>query len=569
MTSTMNRRSFLTHAATGLAVGAIGIDGRLEASPATRETSGTAKALVDAERATIIDALRSEGVEGTSVCLIERGKVAWVEGFGTTGGHEPVTVDEQTIFSIQSTSKNFTAVGVLLAVQEGLLDLDVPITRYLPTFKVNSRFEPNPQDRITLRLLLSHRAGFTHEAPVGNNYEPGTAGFAAHVRSISDTWLRYPVGERYRYSNLGFDLAGFILQEKTGVPYAEWLRKQLFEPLGMHDSTADAKVYTARRNRTVGHEKGYDSVPAITPLVASGGVYTSARDMARFAVFHLAGGSVDGKPVLSPALWQEMHGFGLGGDYGLGVIRNDLRYGDTPVRVLSHKGGGFGFGCVFIYCPEAQLAWAAMFNRPVSAPYRFGRKLVDGLLTARFGAKAPRLNVSDIASIQPTPALKRKIAGNYVGRNLVATIHDADKGLQLDADALELHGPLLAVSPTAFFTADSDRDLIGWTYTGAVGDLPAHLECSEGEAGVDYNEGPDDPNGPDRASWARYLGKYRIYQWGKPSLDVVVEGRNGYLFINGVKLVVEREPGLFFTSDGETVDFRAAVPTWRNLDLRR
>jgi len=565
----MNRRSFLTHAATGLAVGVIGVDGRLEAGPATRDTSGVAGALVDAERAAIIEAMRTEGVEGTSVCLIEKGKVAWVEGFGTTGGQAPVAVDEQTIFSIQSTSKNVTAVGVLLAVQDGLLDLDVPITHYLPTFKVNSRFESSPQDRITLRLLLSHRAGFTHEAPVGNNYEPGAAGFAAHVRSISDTWLRYPVGERYRYSNLGFDLAGFILQQKTGMPYAEWLRRKLFVPLGMHDSTADAGVYTARPNRAVGHEKGYESVPTITPLVASGGVYTSARDMARYALFHLGGGRIDGKAMLSPGLWQEMHGFGLGGDYGLGVIRSELRYGDTPVRVLSHKGGGFGFGCVFIYCPEVQLAWAAMFNRPVSAPYRFGRKLVDGLLAARFGKKAPRLDGSDIAPIQPTSALKRKIAGSYVGRNLVAAIRDTDEGLQFDADALELHGPLLAVSPDAFFTADSDRELVAWTYHDAIGDLPAHLECSEGEAGVDYNEGPNDPKGPGSAAWTRYVGKYEIFQWGKPSLDVVVEARNGYLFVNGVKLAVEREPGLFFTSDGEAVDFRGTVPTWRNLILRR
>lgn len=569
MNPSMNRRSFLAHAASGIAVGAIGVSGPLESRPVTRATSGPAGALVGTERAAIIDAMRAEGIEGTSVCLIDNGKVAWVEGFGTTGGHSPVAVDEQTIFSIQSTSKNFTAVGVLLAVQDGLLDLDVPISRYLPTFKVNSRFESSPQDRITLRLLLSHRAGFTHEAPVGNNYEPGAAGFAAHVRSISDTWLRYPVGDRYRYSNLGYDLAGFILQEKTGVPYAEWLRRKLFEPLGMLDSTADAAVYTARRNRAVGHEKGYDSVPAVTPLVASGGVYTSARDMARYASFHLDGGRIDGKPVLAPALWEEMHGFGLGGDYGLGVIRNELRYGETPVRVLSHKGGGFGFGCVFIYCPEAKLAWAAMFNRPVSAPYRFGRKLIDGLLAARFGAKAARLSATDIAPIRPTAALKQKIAGTYVGRNLTATIKPADDGLRFDSDALEMHGPFLAVAPTAFFTADADRDLIAWTYTEAIGDLPAHLECSEGEAGVDYNEGPNDPKGPDRAEWSKYAGKYQIYQWGKPSLDVLIERRNGYLFINGVKLVVEREPGLFFTSDGEAVDFRTAVPTWRNLILRR
>ncbi len=105
-----------------------------------------------------------------------------------------------------------TAAAIMLAVQRGLLDLDKPIAAYLPDFTVNSRFEAKPQAKMTLRHLLSHRAGFTHEAPIGNNDDLSFPSFEAHVRSISDTWLRFPVGDRFRYSNLGVDLAGFILQ---------------------------------------------------------------------------------------------------------------------------------------------------------------------------------------------------------------------------------------------------------------------------------------------------------------------------------------------------------------------
>ena len=70
-------------------------------------------------------------------------------------------------------------------------------------------------------MLLSHTAGFTHEAPVGNSNEldPGT--FDEHVRSISDTWLRFPVGSGFAYSNLGIDLAGYILERVEGRPFAE------------------------------------------------------------------------------------------------------------------------------------------------------------------------------------------------------------------------------------------------------------------------------------------------------------------------------------------------------------
>lgn len=571
MTLSMNRRSFLAQAVAASAAGAMPM--AIAASPKAPADApaknGGLDALIRDERAGIAAAMAAHDIPAVAVCLLHGGRTAWIEGFGTTGGSAPVPVDERTIFSIQSTSKNFTAVGVLLAVQEGLLDLDAPVTRYLPGFSVRSRFEARPQERMTLRMLLSHRAGFTHEAPVGNNYEADSPGFQAHVDSISDTWLRCPVGERYRYSNLGYDLAASILQERTGMSYPEWLRRKLFVPLGMGDSTAAADDYTVRRNRALGHEAGHDRVPAVTPLVASGGVYTSARDMAAYAAFLLGRGKRADAALLDPRLWEEMHGFGLGGDYGLGVIRAELRHGQTPLRMYSHQGGGFGFGCVFAYCPEADLAWTAMFNRPVSAPYRFGRRLLDGALSLRFGARQPRLSARDIAPIRPTAALQRQLIGSYVGRNVKADIRLQPDGLVFDGEGNQTHGPLLAVSPDDFLVPAADGELAAYRFHAATSDLPAHLECFEGEASLDFNEGPEDPEGPDAGHWKRFEGRYRIFQWGRPALDVKVERRRGYLYINGIRLVVETERGLFFASDGEAVDFRLETPTWRSLRLQR
>lgn len=564
MSYPISRRSFLAHAAAGVAAGLSGGGSARAEAPA--DVFG---ALVDTERAAIRAGMAEGMIDAAAVCLVRRGRPAWIEGFGrTTGdGGQPVTGD--TRFSIQSTTKHFTAVAVLLAVQEGLLDLDVPITRYLPGFSVHSRFEQRPQDRITLRLLLANRAGFTHEAPVGNNYAPASPSFEAHVRSISDTWLRFPVGERYRYSNLGFDLAGYIVAHRSGIGYAEWLRRKLFVPLGMEDSTADAAVFASAANRAVGNHKGYAAVPLVTPLVASGGVWTSARDIAAYAAFMLARGEWEGRQLLAPALWDEMHGFGLGGDYGLGVMRSELRYGTTPVRVLHHRGGGFGFGCVFTYCPEAGLAWAAMFNRPALAGYRFGERLLDKALAARFGERAPRLPASALAPIRPTVSRARTLVGSYVGRNVRARISEADGGLCLREDGSDTHAPLGMTSPDDLFIADDEGEAVAYRYHPETSALPAHLECASGEDSLDYNGGPDDPAGPDRPEWSRYLGRYRIDQWGKPSMDVAIERRRGYLYLNGIRLVVETEPGLFFTSDGEAVDFRASPPTWRNLLLRR
>lgn len=110
--------------------------------------------------------MQQDDVPAASVCLLYQGKAVWVEGFGVTDLKSKRRVGAGTIFSIQSTSKNFTATAIMLAVQRGLLDLDKPITAYVPDFTVHRRFESAPQEKMTLRLLLSHRAGFTHEAPV-------------------------------------------------------------------------------------------------------------------------------------------------------------------------------------------------------------------------------------------------------------------------------------------------------------------------------------------------------------------------------------------------------------------
>ncbi len=91
--------------------------------------------------------------------------------FGIKQKNTNDSIDIKTVFSLQSISKTITATGVMLAVQEGLVSLDTPIVSYIKEFTVNSKFEKNPEKKITLRHLLSHRAGFTHEAPAGNNFQ--------------------------------------------------------------------------------------------------------------------------------------------------------------------------------------------------------------------------------------------------------------------------------------------------------------------------------------------------------------------------------------------------------------
>jgi hypothetical protein len=160
-----------------------------------------------------------------------------------------------------------------------------------------------------------------------------------------------------------------------------------------------------------------------------------------------------------------MHGFPFGGDYSLGVIRTESRYGDTALRMLSHQGGGFGFGSVFDYCPEAGLAWVALFNRPASAAYRFGEGLIQAALTKRYGPRKPRIPAADRASIEPTPQQMSAFVGNYVGRNVTTDIKLQDRTLSMQTDMVSK--PFRFISPTETFVENADADTVTYEYFAA------------------------------------------------------------------------------------------------------
>jgi CubicO group peptidase (beta-lactamase class C family) len=513
--------------------------------------------------------MAKEDIPGVAVCLIYEGKPAWIEGFGVTDGHSNRHIDSDTIFSIQSTSKNITATAIMLAVQRGLLDLDKPITTYLPDFTVHSRFEVAPERKITLRHLLSHRAGFTHEAPIGNNYDPTFSSFEAHVHSISQTWLRFPVGERYRYSNLGFDLAGYILQTVSNRPFAECLKTMIFDPLRMTETTTATDVYVERVNRAIGHLKGYETVPLKIPLIPSGGVYTSARDMAAYSLFHLNKGKVGDKHLLDQSLWNEMHSFAQSGSYSLGIGGGELRFGDTDIRMLTHSGGGFGFGSQFRFYPQAKLAWVALFNRPVNAGYQLGGGLTDEILTRRYGKQKERIRGEDLTLIELPQEQLQPFVGNWIGRAITSDLKLENGTLSVRLGQRVI--PVRFTSPVDLFVAGSgpNDDGIRLHYSPAHDEETAHLESLLGDTNLDYNDGPNDAPGPDRKEWDAYVGDYVIDMWGKPSEQAKIHRKNGYLYVDTIRLILEHEPGLFFTSDGEAVDFRHAEPTWANIRLRR
>jgi CubicO group peptidase (beta-lactamase class C family) len=250
-------------------------------------------------------------------------------------------------------SKLFTATAVMQAVEAGRVDLDDPITTYLPDFTVHSAFETHPERRITLRMLLGHTAGFTHEAPVGNSNELDPRSFEDHVRSISDTWLRFPVGSGFAHSNLGIDLAGYILERVEHRPFADLVHDSLLGPLGMDRSTFDRPRIRADDNRAIPHVDYYED----PPMMALGrhgrgrahspagprqrGAGRPGAGSGRLRLPGLARGPAGRAPVAAPAAGPGRAGRldGRARRRGLGGAVVD-QLGPDPVRRAECRGGG-------------------------------------------------------------------------------------------------------------------------------------------------------------------------------------------------------------------------------------
>jgi CubicO group peptidase (beta-lactamase class C family) len=457
-------------------------------------------------RETIPGRMKEHKIPGLSIAVVDREGVLWAAGFGKTGkGSQAVT--PQTLFSIQSMSKTFTATAVMIAVQEGLVDLDTPITRYLPEFTVKSRFEDKPQEKITLRHLLSHTSGLVHEAPVGNNYDTRYGSFEEHVLSIQNTWLRHRVGERYSYSNLGIDLAAYVLQVRSGRPLAEYMKANVFEPLGMRDSSMDYGIVERCSNRARGHVPFVKRVPVAIPMVGAGGAYTTAADLARFVQFHLNRGVADGRAVLEPRLLDAMYTSSpVSKGYGLGIAIGTKH--DT--YFLNHNGGGFGFLTTMTWYPEYGIGCVALTNST---------------------------NHNDEHVKIVTELLDELITRHIVAKEASGRFPPVDRLIGKDAKLAILSAPASAPVPTPY--KPEWKRYEGTYKLVAKGNKLAFT-----------------------AALAMGLG------YCPPPLKVKVAQKDGYLCIGDEKLE-EYQLGLFFTASGEVLDLRGSVPTWRNIKLNK
>ncbi len=503
--------------------------------------------------------LAEKDVPGMAVGICDRSGIRWSAGFGVRarGGSEPVST--QTVFSIQSGTKMYTATAVMLAVQRGLVDLDAPVTDHLPDFTVHSRWESEPQQRMTLRHLLSHTAGFTHEAPLGSNFDDRDTSFEEHCRSIRDTWLRFPVGHHYEYSNLGIDLAALVVQRVTGVAFHEFVRDEILRPLGLHRTSLDHEVIAADPDRAVGHSTVGSRIPVRVPMVGAGGAYTNVDDALRYLMFHLTGG----RGVLRPDLLEQMYEIpnplpGQRFGYGLGVAV--ARWNGR--RVLNHGGGGFGFQSAMAWDPAAGVGVVMLTNTDQALKAHLAADMLAEL--AGSDSYVPALPPAADADRAAPP----RMAGEYVGRGFSVVRISVD-GDQVSLERAGARQPLRVIGANELVAEDD-----GYQRFRLLG--------HDGRPGRDYLVSADDgttyyrndaPSPGEDATVASYgvdymgarIGRLRLRRSGDDA--TLVGDGNGDEFGFPPLRLTEHAPGLYFCSMGEALDLTGERPTYANIAL--
>ncbi|MCE0496748.1 MAG: beta-lactamase family protein [Methylacidiphilales bacterium] len=286
----------------------------------------------------------SRTMAGAVILVATKDKVLTLEtvGYCDLEAHKPMEPDN--LFWIASMTKPMTATALMMLVDEGKINIDDPVEKYLPEFKgqmviaeqdENHLLLRKPQHPILVREILSHTSGldFTSalETPTLDRLHLRDA-----VRSYAMTALKFEPGTKYLYSNAGTNTAGRLIETISGTSYEEFMDQRLFKPLGMHDTTfwpseeqlrRLAKIYRSKEDKTGLEEASISQLsyplnnPKRKPMPA-GGLFSVAGDIVKFCQMILGGGIYEGRRYLSEPAIREMTrrqtGDAIETSYGLG-----------------------------------------------------------------------------------------------------------------------------------------------------------------------------------------------------------------------------------------------------------
>lgn len=378
---------------------------------------------------------------GAAAALIADQEIVWQGNFGLADIASATPVTGDTIFKMWSLAKPLTALEIMRLVEEGRVDLDAPLSTYIPAFTIHSRFPAN--EYITIRHLLTHRSGLSRSGCVRPDWHYGPDALAWAAASFQDCTLAYPTGARYKYSNVGYDLLGYIIQDQRGQPFPVYMANRLLAPLDMTDSSfwssdlfGVGQLDRARIATGYAYDEGehhpYQQMD--NAKIPSGNLYATIGDLANFVRFFFRGGQAAGEHLIAADTLRAMavdqvsrpadpQPMGLGWKIGPPV---------GSERVVWHDGGPTeGTGSLLAMLPEQKLgvillANSTAFEGSVALPLA-----VELLQTMAETAGAPPAVEEAAPAVVPVePALLQTYAGDYAIMGQIMAVDLAGDHLQ-------------------------------------------------------------------------------------------------------------------------------------------
>jgi len=276
-----------------------------------------------------------------SVLVARSGKVVFGKGYGMADLEWNVPNSPTTRFNIASMTKQFTAASVLLLEDRGKLRTSDPVKKYLTD-------APASWDKVTIYHLLTHTSGISDDAA---KYEPGTP----DKLTFRDVPLNFQPGEKWSYTNLGYIVLGYLIEKVSGESYEDFVQRNIFKPLGMHDSGMISNITIIPR-RAIGYwpgDNGIENAERPDPRIgfSAGSLYSTTEDLLRWEV-----GLFGGK-LLTPASLRKMT-TPFQSDYACGLHVNRV----AGHLMIEHDGNNIGFMSDMAYFPEEQIVVIVLAN---------------------------------------------------------------------------------------------------------------------------------------------------------------------------------------------------------------
>jgi len=303
---------------------------------------------------------------GAAVAVLIDGAVAYEQGYGVRRRNTTTPVDAGTVFRIGSVTKMMTAAAVMQQVEAGTVNLDDPVTRYVPELTLSG---PWQADLITVRELLTHTSEYPDRIfDLGAAGEDALSNWAANQGGVS---LHAPPGSFWNYSNPNFALAGLVLERASGTRYRTYIQQHVWDAAGMTHTTFDPTVARAGGDYSWGHYRNPDTgtwqtlAPEDVESWWAGPAafaFSTVGDLVRWAELLMEGGG----PVLTQESADAMQArqvwchYTPDMYYGYGIV-ND-RYNGVDVRY--HDGSVIGWGTMVLWVPESRFAVAVLANTP-------------------------------------------------------------------------------------------------------------------------------------------------------------------------------------------------------------